>query len=121
MQPMNRPIMTRPSPIALLASLVLTGCQATDRQAAPGSWQPIGANESNLLAAVENPADLVHGRSDPVSDPNAVLAVLRYRMGNPKPLPASGLAEIKVTTSGDTAPPAGSGDADATGGAANGR
>ena len=91
--------------LLVLAMAPMAGCDATDPLLASGHWQPIGANEANLVASIENPADLVRGRSDPDGDPvPAVAAVLRYRMGTVKPLPDSGLSEIKLAPSGTPAP-----------------
>ena len=90
----------------ILASVVcLSGCASlagvTDPYQRAGTWAPSHANEANLHAMVANPADLVHGRGDDTAiGQTAAAAVERLRVGKVRPLPDSGVAEVKVISSG---------------------
>lgn len=90
----------------ILASFAcLTGCAGlaglTDPYQRAGTWNPSHANEANLRAMVANPADLVHGRGDNIAiGETAAVAVERLRAGKIKPLPDSGVAEVKTVSNG---------------------
>ncbi|MFT8243802.1 hypothetical protein [Roseomonas sp. BN140053] len=87
--------------LSLLAGTV-TGCQATDPYNAPGHWRPRGANDANLRAMLADPAHLDRGASSPRAEGQmATQAVGRLRQGRVRPLPASGVARINSTGSGD--------------------
>jgi hypothetical protein len=73
----------------------------TDPYQRAGTWTPSHANEANLHAMVANSADLVHGRGDGTAiGQTAAVAVERLRAGKVKPLPDSGVAEVKVISNG---------------------
>ena len=94
----------RPTIAACLLVVSLGGCALTDPLEKPDRWQPLGANEANLAASVENPDDLVRGRSDPDREVGkAAVAVARYRADQVKPLPDSSLAQITLGSSGGQA------------------
>jgi hypothetical protein len=90
----------------IVASIAcLSGCAGlagvTDPYQRAGTWTPAHANEANLQAMVANPADLMHGRGDDTAiGQTAAAAVERLRAGKVRPLPDSGVAEVKVISSG---------------------
>ena len=100
--------MTSPLPraCALLAALGLSAnaCAQLDPTTKPGEWHPSGANEANLVAMVANPADLSRGvQARQVDGLQAAAAVARFRQGNVKALPDSGLAEVRLQATDDHA------------------
>jgi type IV pilus biogenesis protein CpaD/CtpE len=48
----------------MAASLLLSGCEATDPYKREGMWRPEGVVNANLAAQLANPGDLVRGRGD---------------------------------------------------------
>jgi type IV pilus biogenesis protein CpaD/CtpE len=79
-------------------ALMLSGCAATDPLLSDNDWHPNGANESNIAAEVVNPKDLQYGR-EPIGGSDGELAadaILRLRSGHVKPLPDSGISELRV-------------------------
>jgi hypothetical protein len=83
----------------------LTGCAGlaglTDPYQRAGTWNPSHTNEANLRVMVANPADLVHGRGDNLAiGQTAAIAVERLRADKVKPLPDSGVAEVKTVSNG---------------------
>jgi hypothetical protein len=95
--------------LILTALTCLAGCQGNlaDPNNRAGTWKPEHYNDSNLQAMVANPADLDHGHGDGSTiGATAAAAVERLRAGHVKPLPATGLAEIRLVN-----PAAGAGGA----------
>ncbi len=75
----------------------LACCTRTDPYLRPGEWHPLGANAENLRAMVADRNDLYAGRGSTVSPGDeAAAAVLRLRLDQVKPLPASSLSDVKV-------------------------
>lgn len=87
------------------AAAMLQACAATDPQLNHEAWQPTGANARNLAAEVVDPMDLVRGRAAAAGSDGtlAAAAVARLRSGHVKPLPDSGISDIKVQSSGSAA------------------
>ncbi len=100
---------------SLLISLeaLLCGCTATDPLYQGGHWNPTGANEMNLSAEVENPADLVSGRRAQSTDALAAAAAVdRLRRDQVKPLPDTGTMNLQTSPAApaaDTSPVASGG------------
>ena len=114
-------------PCLLASALALTACQSTDPYVRPGQWRPLGANSDNLAAMVANPRDLLAGHGQTISDGQlAADAVTRLRDGTVRPLPNTGVSQLKINDFGnspsDAAAGAGAGGAAAAaaGGAAGG-
>ena len=86
-----------------LALIALVGCDAVDPYQRAGLWRPNHANDFNLTRMVAAPGDLAYGAGDGAGDgQQAVAALDRLRAGKVKSLPASGLAEIKLQTTGSS-------------------
>lgn len=84
--------------LAAAAPMALSGCAPLDPLTQPGHWTFTGANEANLRAQLADPRDLTRGRSDPYNDGNeAAMAVQRWRNDRVKPLPQSGVSDLKAT------------------------
>lgn len=94
-----------------LALMLLAGC-GRDDFSRPGTWQPAGLNDANLLTMLADPSHAERGvaaigeRGQPAS-----AAVLRLEQDRRRPLP-----DTRVSRVGATGAAVG-----ATGGAANGR
>ena len=79
--------------------LPLAGCAMEDPLTRPGLWQPIGANDTNLVATIADPQDLVTGVPERVADGQiAAAAVARYRAGKVKDLPDASISKIAPIT-----------------------
>ena len=87
---------------AIVMAALLSRCAATDPLLNENDWHPTGANQSNIAAQVVNPGDLVHGREAAAGSDGglAAAAVLRLRTNHVKPLPDSGISDLKVQSSG---------------------
>ncbi len=87
-----------------LAALI-QGCAATDPLLNQNDWNPIGANAQNIAAQVANPEDLTHGRASSSGSDGEMAsnAVLRLRTGHVKPLPDSGISQLKIQASSSSA------------------
>ena len=73
--------------LVLVAALV-AGCAEADPYRREGMWQPEGANQANIAAMVQRPADLRHGRSDSIRETRrAVDAVERLWSDRERPFP----------------------------------
>ena len=84
------------------------GCDTLDPYRRAGLWRPNHANETNLARMVAVPGDLAFGAGDGAGDgQQAVAALDRLRAGKVKPLPDSGLAQIRLQSSGAPAAAAG--------------
>lgn len=88
---------------SLAFALVLpavTGCAGlgiSDRQA---DWNFTGANQANLARMLDNPTDLVRGRSEPKAGGQmAVAAAVRLRRDAVKPLPSVDTQQISASGS----------------------
>jgi type IV pilus biogenesis protein CpaD/CtpE len=90
---------------AIGAVVMLQACAATDPQLNRNDWRPTGVNARNIAAQVVDPMDLVRGRGATVgADGNlAAAAVARLRADHVKPLPDSGISDIKVQSTGSAA------------------
>ena len=87
-----------------LAVLAFAGCDRTDPYLRDGVWRPAGANEANLRAMVEVPADLVAARRSSQADGAlAAAAVDRLRHDHVRPLLDSGLAHVVPVAGGSGA------------------
>lgn len=83
----------------------LACCDLTDPYVRPGEWHPLGANSENLRAMVADPHDLYAGRGTTISPGDqAAAAVMRLRLDQVKPLPASSLSDLKVNDTGGAQP-----------------
>jgi hypothetical protein len=81
---------TRLWPLALCAALAsaLAACNALDTDRGAEAWQPKGLNAANLAVMVQDPADLIRGRSDPGPVRNlSTRAVLDLWRSPTSPLP----------------------------------
>ncbi len=89
--------------LLLGGTATLAGCgQDYDPLTREGLWQPNHANHSNLALMVANPADLVRGTGTTAADGQlAAAAVDRLRTDKVKKLPASDIANIGASASGD--------------------
>jgi carbamate kinase len=89
--------------LILIAFGGLAGCQNfQDPSTRTGTWKPEHTNETNLQAMIANPADLVLGHGDGSTGGTlAAAAIERLRADKVKPLPASGVAEIKLVNFGN--------------------
>ncbi len=87
----------------LLGTASLAGCgQDFDPLTREGLWHPSHANRSNLALMVANPADLVRGTGITTADGQlAAVAIDRLRNDKVKKLPASDIASLGATSSGD--------------------
>jgi hypothetical protein len=86
---------------ALLLLLLLGACSITDPYQREGVWRPNGANDIDLRVMVANPQDLVRGPEVSGSDGRqAAAAVDRLRRDKVKPLPDSGVADLKAISTG---------------------
>ena len=75
-------------PCLLLIAAGLSACVETDPYTRNYSWQPTGANASNIAAQVANKNDLIRGRGATTSDPiESVTPVFRLYEGKTTPLP----------------------------------
>jgi type IV pilus biogenesis protein CpaD/CtpE len=85
--------------------VLVLGCTATDPLLNPEDWHPTGSNAMNLAAEVDNPADLVRGRQSVGGTDGgmAALAVQRLRTNHVKPLPDSGISDLRVQSSPSSA------------------
>ena len=89
---------------ATMGALAPAACAPLDPLYRSGEWHPSHANDTDLVAMVANPADLVHGRQTAQVDGlQAAAAVARLRQDNVKQLPDSGLAELRLQASGAAA------------------
>lgn len=76
----------------LLIAPALAGCTVppwSDPFERPGTWRPTGANEANLRAMAQNPADLERGqaaRGDLAAE--GIPPIERLLAGQRRPLPA---------------------------------
>ena len=92
--------------LCLLATSALAACSGSigDPYSRPGTWIPEHNNDSNLRAMVADPADLQRGHGDNIAiGATAAAAVDRLMNDKVKPLPATGVAEVKLNSSGTTA------------------
>ncbi len=48
----------------MAASLLFSGCEATDPYKREGMWRPEGVVNANLAAQIANPQDMLRGRGD---------------------------------------------------------
>lgn len=97
--------------IPLLLLALLPACQQIDPYAREGVWRPRGANEANLRLHAATPAHLERGAHDPRADGRAMAAAVdRYRSGQVRPLPASGVSRLQATGQGGAPAPGGGGD-----------
>ncbi len=89
--------------ILLGGTAALAGCgQDFDPLTREGLWHPNHANHTDLTLMVANPADLVRGTGVTTSDGQlAAAAIDRLRTDKVKKLPASDVANIGATSSGD--------------------
>ncbi len=89
--------------LLLGGTAALAGCGPDyDPLTREGLWHPNHANRSNLTLMVANPADLVRGTGTTTSDGQlAAAAVDRLRTDKVKKLPASDIANIGASSSGD--------------------
>jgi hypothetical protein len=90
----------------LIGACCLSGCGGTlgDPNIRPGTWMPQHDNDANLQAMVANPADLQRGHGNGASmGVVAADAVERLRTGKVRPLPVSGVAEIRPVSDGSNA------------------
>lgn len=72
----------------------------------PGTWRPLGVNESNLELQVARSADLVQGRgAQDVDGVTAAAAVDRLRRDKMRPLPINGISGVgsNASATGTTA------------------
>jgi hypothetical protein len=98
-------MMPRFGPLLLL--LWLAGCDLTGPYQRAGVWRPNHANETNLRAMVEAPADLVVATPAARADGGmAAAAVARLRHDQVRPLLDSGLARIVPVSGGGAGTPA---------------
>jgi hypothetical protein len=89
--------------LILIGACCLSGCGGTlgDPNIRPGTWMPEGVNDTNLQALVASPVDLQRGHGDgTVMGVVATDAVERLRTGTVRPLPSSGIAEVKAVNTG---------------------
>src|SRR5690348_7073189 len=91
--------------LILIGTCCLSGCGAVgDPNIRPGTWMPEHVNEANLQAMVASPADLQRGHGDGSSlAVVAADATERLRTGKVRPLPNSGVAEVKAVNDGSNA------------------
>jgi len=83
--------------------LAAAGCDTTEPYKRIGAWNPNGANDTNLLAMVASPSDLVRGVGDGRGNAQmAAAAVDRLRRDAVKPLPMSGISQITATGAAGT-------------------
>ena len=87
--------------LAIVLLLIVAGCRDTDPVLRPDLWNPVGVNETNIAAMVASPQDLIHGVEGQNADGvRAAAAVRRLETNHVKPLPDSGISEIKLQASG---------------------
>jgi type IV pilus biogenesis protein CpaD/CtpE len=94
--------------VAMMGLLgLLVGCAANDPLLSENTERPTGANELNIAAQVANPTDLVHGREaiGGADGSRAAEAIVRLRTGHVKPLPDSGISDLKVQSSSSPSGP----------------
>ncbi len=76
--------------LILFAVTGVGACQAPDPYGEPAKWTFSGVNNANLAAMVDNPMDLVHGRSEShVPGQSAVIPIIRLRRDQVKTLPST--------------------------------
>jgi hypothetical protein len=83
----------------LIGLVVISGCNYDpfDPYQRPGTWNPDGANQSNLRAMVANPHDIIEGTGQSVSSgAEAAPPVARVLAGKRYPLPNLNAATIDV-------------------------
>nr|WP_294517573.1 hypothetical protein [uncultured Rhodopila sp.] len=88
--------------LLILVALSLAACQnIADPSYSSGTWKPAHVNEANLQAMIANPADLDHGHGDGrTSAVLAAAAIDRLRTDKVKPLATTGLADIRMISTG---------------------
>jgi type IV pilus biogenesis protein CpaD/CtpE len=89
--------------LLLGGTATLAGCGPDfDPLTREGLWHPNHANHSNLTLMVANPADLVRGTGTNTADGQlAAAAIDRLRNDKVKKLPASDIANIGASSSGE--------------------
>ncbi len=93
---------------ATLLLLPLAACSLTDPYEREGTWRPGHSNDTNLRVMLADPADLVRGvDANGSNGRQATMAVVRLRNDVVKPLPDSGVSDLKTmaTSAPQAAPP----------------
>lgn len=78
------------SSASLLFCIFFSGCNAINPQTRVGLWQPVGANEKNIQAMLQNPADYSRGHGENHSTGSvAAIAAHRYAQDKIPDLPST--------------------------------
>jgi hypothetical protein len=105
----------------LLSLAALGACDTLKSDLDSHEWHPEGINDANLAVMVQNPEDLVRGRSDPGPDRKLSAHAVTQLWANPaSPFPTAGGAADGTAAPGGDSSGGGSGAGSGGGGSGGG-